>query len=403
MEKLTTKILIVGAGPVGMVLALLLHHAGVETIIIDKRDMPTLIPRAIVVNQATLELFSILGLNKIFQEGIKIPSIQIYWNNKKIRRLDFSNTNTNFSYFFHIQQSRIEAILEEEIVNKKIQYYRSTELVSFQQEKDSVQAEVKKYDEILKIKCNYLVGCDGGSSLVRDLIQSSCLTESYGAHFKLADVDFENGLCLEETHYHFTSQGYAMLVPIANKQTRIIFSCKGLLELKNKQTVDKSEFQTLLKQRINNYPVIKNVHWSTQANFGHRLSEKVFEGRVILAGDALHQFSPVGGTNMNVGLQDALSLAWRLSHILKQPLVSTSVVEDYEIERDFVIQEQQKMTQWFTGLMTRSKFYPKNKHYSLDNISQQLLGFVAPSHSSKHISDIYSQLISANYKDLSLC
>lgn len=388
-----TQVLIVGAGPVGMTLALLLHHAGAKVIVIDKRDQPTQLPRGIAVNQASLTIFKQLGLEKIFQDGVKIPSIQIYWKNKKINTLNFENINTEYPYFFHIQQSIVERILEEEVKARKIKYYRSAECLSFQQSPNGVVAKVSYQNTSIEVSCNYLIGCDGGQSVVRDLIESSCLTETYGVHFVVADVDFYKGEQFMETHYYFSPDGYTMLVPIANQQTRLIFSFKGNIDSTLKIQWDQKACQRILSERLENTLTIKNLYWSTQANFGHRISQKVKEGRVILAGDALHQFSPVGGTNMNVGLQDALSLSWRLIQALKNPISAPVFIEQYIQERIYIIKQQQMMTTWFTGLMTRSKHYPEIKNYSLKNASHQLLGYISPSSSSQHYKEAISPFL----------
>lgn len=370
-----TQVLIVGAGPVGMTLALLLHHVGLKVVVVDKRDQPTDLPRGIAVNQASLTIFKQLGLENIFQRGVKIPNVQIYWKNQKINTLNFENSNTDYPYFFHIQQSIVEGILEEEIKTRKIEYYRSAELISFQQSLKGVVAKIAHQNTPTEVCCEYLIGCDGGRSVVRDLIQSNCLTETYGAHFVVADADFHNDDKFVETYYHFSPDGYTMLVPIANQQTRIIFSFKGNIDPELNVKWDQEACQRMLDQRLEQVPNIKNLYWSTQANFGHRISQKVAEGRVILAGDALHQFSPVGGTNMNVGLQDALSLSLHLEQAFNHPSNATVFIDKYVEERTSVIQEQQLMTEWFTGLMTRTKCYPKNKHYTLESAQQQLLGF----------------------------
>lgn len=366
------QVIIVGAGPVGMVLALLLNKAGINVKLVDKRDAATTLPRAIAINQATLSLFETLGLIEIFCRGLKVPFAQLYWRNKKLKQLDFKNSETAYPYFFHIQQSIIEEILENEIRKLGISYFRSTELTEIKQTNNQVTVTLNANGHSSQQQCDFLIGADGGQSKTRELIDSKIDVEQYGAHFMLADATFEDAFQFSSTHYHFTADGYAMLVPIANKQTRLIFSFKGMVSDKSWKKI---AIQRLLNERVIDAPTIKGLIWTTQANFGHRLSQKVVDQHVVLAGDALHQFSPVGGTNMNIGLQDAAALSETLIAAFKTPKATMNLLNGYAADRKLVMQEQQEMTQWFTALMTRTKLYPDTKRYSLDDAEQQLLGY----------------------------
>ena len=368
------QVLIVGAGPVGMLLALMLHRSGVRVILTDKRNSSTTLPRAIAINQATLELFDELGLTKILQQGLKVPCIEVYWNNKRINTIDFKKSETKFPYFFHIQQSFVEYELESEIKKLGITYYRSKELVYFEQRARKVTATLKTKEKYENIDCDFLIGADGGQSQTCKLINAEITTKHYGAYFILADVELESNFT--SSQYHFSVDGYSMLVPIAEEKTRLIFSFKGSSAMSELSLLNKDDIQKLLNKRITCAPKIKSLAWITQGDFGHKISNKMFENKVIVIGDAMHQFSPVGGTNMNFGLQDAFLLSKVLGYLILKDMTSyKEILEKFQDERIDKIKDHRHATEWFTALMTRTKLYPDNLCYSLASIKNHLLGF----------------------------
>ncbi|KTD62114.1 FAD-dependent oxidoreductase [Legionella spiritensis] len=359
--SLTADVLVVGAGPVGMVLANILKRNGLQVVLIDKRAGRPECPRAIAINQSTLDVFAILGMTEVFKAGLKVEQINLFWKHKFLGKLSFEGSLFEAPYFFHIPQNEIEKYLENTLSAIDLEVQRECELINYSQNDQSVYSLIKTKDELFTIKSKFLIGCDGGQSKVRDIMACGVDQQYYGPTFVLADVlldEFDH----KNTNYIFTRNGYLMIVPLPRNQYRLIFSLLPTATDTKDDCLDLRSIQKLLEERSHQKIVIKELIWTTKAQYGHRISHAVYQDKVVLAGDSLHQFSPVGGTNMNVGIQDAYALAWRLIDETKD--IHTHL-QEYSFERREVIQKQKQITEWITSLITRSKqcvFKDKNKN-----------------------------------------
>lgn len=376
MKKNNLKVdaLVVGAGPVGMTLSSILHHNGLKVLLIDKRKERLSTPRGIAINQATLDIFQLLKIDNIFLNGLEIDHIDLYWKTKKLGEFNFKNSSLQRPWFFHIMQNQIENYLETHLEDKGLQIQKDFEFLNYSQKNKRVYSELEFENEIIQINSGFLIGCDGGNSQVRQAMCAGINQKYYGSCFLLADVLFQNQQ-FENTQYVFTPVGYLMIVPLPENKYRLIFSIKddSLTGKSENEIFSLAFIEQLLQQRTPGGLRISKIIWATRAKYGHKISEKIYQGNVVLAGDALHQFSPVGGTNMNIGIQDAWTLAWRIIHIHRG---SPSLLGEYAKERKIMMKNQQYLTEWITALITRSKKYPAlNKSLNLHNLQRQLSGF----------------------------
>ena len=221
--SLVTDVLIVGAGPVGMVLANLLKRNGLGVIIIDKRATKPQWPRGIAINQATFDIFATLGLNALINSGLKVTQTDLYCNQKSIGKLNFDGQALEAPYFFHLSQNEVEKQLENELLALNLDIKREFELVDYQQNEKGMSSVIKTKNKKITIESRFLIGCDGGNSKVREIMGCGIEQRYYGPFFVLADVlikDFH----YKNTEYIFTKDGYLMIVPLPNNQFRLIFS-----------------------------------------------------------------------------------------------------------------------------------------------------------------------------------
>ncbi len=181
------------------------------------------------------------------------------------------------------------------------------------------------------------------------------MQENYESHFVLVDgeVDHQFKEGLKQLHYYLSEDGYLIVAPLPGSKCRMIASLKGRLSGDQSSKVCLAKFQTILSQRGPAHLQLKQILWGTRGNFFHRIAETARKGHVFLAGDAIHQFSPIGGANMNVGIQDAYSLGQKLVSDLRDLYPADCLIE-YSNERLKVARRYIETTASMTHLLTRT-------------------------------------------------
>jgi 2-polyprenyl-6-methoxyphenol hydroxylase-like FAD-dependent oxidoreductase len=369
-----SEILIVGAGPVGMVLACVLAQSGVKVKIVDKREQTSSIPRAINVSSPVLKIFDELGIGqRVLTNGLKLSELKAYWDRKPLLNINYKYYKPVYPYFLHLEQSKIECYLSDRLREYGVQVERGISVKDMVVNKSniSVRFTTSSGDEWGE-NYSYVIGCDGGNSTVRELAGIDSVQEKYQSHFILVDGEvehqFENGL--NQLHYYLTDDGYLIVAPLPGRKCRMIASLKGRLSDVEPSVVCLEKFQEIMNTRGPNHLKLNKIIWGTSGNFFHRIAETARKGNIFLAGDAIHQFSPVGGANMNVGIQDAFSLGQKLIGELRE-MDYLDCLMAYSSERLKVAKHYIETTASMTRLLTRSdsvdsqdelRFMPKMKN-----------------------------------------
>jgi 2-polyprenyl-6-methoxyphenol hydroxylase-like FAD-dependent oxidoreductase len=354
MKKMNhTQVLIVGAGPVGLLLAAYLTKFGVAVRIIDKRQRDVSLRRAIAVSMASMNIFESLGIaDEIVKQSRQVSNLTMYWEGNRLLNVNFKHLKTNYPYFVHIYQPQIEDILIDYLKDHNVVVERGIDFVSAVQDEQKVSAILE--DNQTKCEfftCDYLIGCDGGNSKVREAFGIGVEVESYDSYFVLADVNLDwkyEGKY--QVHYFMNETGYLMVVPGPGEMHRVIGSFLGNDLPKE---IDKKFIQNMVDDKGPGGIVIKNLDWHACAGFGHKIAKTGQVGRVFLAGDSYHLFSPVGGINMNIGLQDAQNLAWKLSCALKKQ-EDAKILDTYVQERGYVIEKVLQASKERTFIITHA-------------------------------------------------
>jgi len=329
-----------------MTVAGLLSQQRHRVTVIDKRESLSTLPRGIAVNQATLAVFDRLGIGRqLDQLSLRVPRIMLYRDRTPMGSVDFANLDIERPFFCHITQNTLERTLYERLLRMDIAVHRGVTLDSITDAAGGIQANCVDANGRTRIFCaDVLLACDGGNSTVRSLLHLEVDQQTYGAYFLLADVRFtELPLSPLETHYFLCRAGYLMVVPIPGGCHRVILSFKGA---HHQTSIDRYFLETVIARRVGIEVKIGDVSWTTQSSFGHRVSRTARRQNVYLAGDALHQFSPIGGTNMNVGIEDAVALA---SALCRQR------TDEYETQRLQAVAQHLRLTQYLTRVLVRTR------------------------------------------------
>lgn len=328
------SVLICGAGPTGLVLAIWLTKAGVPVRIIDAADKPGTTSRATVVHARTLELYHQLGIERgVIERGIEFKSGNVWVRGKKVASIAFGDEGRSISpypYTIIFPQDRHEALLIEELAKLNVQVERSTSLLSFEEHSASIIAQLRKPNGSLETcEAAYLAGCDGAHSAVRHGMVVSFPGGTYEDMFYVADLRINGPLANGEMNAAVDDADFLFVFPMKGEgRVRLVGAIKQ--SAKDKQDLQWSDVSESILRRMK--LDVQEVYWFSAYHVHHRVAEHFRKGRAFLLGDAGHIHSPVGGQGMNTGIGDAVNLAWKLAAVIKDN-APQSLLDTYEQER----------------------------------------------------------------------
>ena len=332
MGEDNVQVLVVGAGPAGLTLASELLAQGVTTRIIDQRDGPVTESRALALHARSLELFDAAGIaDRMVAAGQPMRRMHMYLDGSELIRLEFRHNRSRFGYGLGIPQRETELILRERIAELGGEVEPRMELLAFEQCETGVLAQVKEAGgAVQSIKAEFMVGCDGAHSRVRNGLGLKFEGRPYPERWLMADGRIDWNTSPDESHAFFRSRGGAMvLLPLPGRLWRVVLPFVGERAPGN-PTLE--EIQTLIDQRAPRRLVLSDPIWLTEFSCQLRLANGYRAGRVLLAGDAAHIHTPAGGQGMNVAIQDAFNLAWKLSLVVSGSSPDW-LLDTYETER----------------------------------------------------------------------
>jgi 2-polyprenyl-6-methoxyphenol hydroxylase-like FAD-dependent oxidoreductase len=328
-------VLIVGAGPTGLVLALWLTRLGVRVRIVDKTAEPGTTSRAVAVQARTLELYRQVGLaDAVVEAGVKVAAANLWVRGVKAARLPLGRMGEGlspFPYALTYPQDAHERLLIVRLNLLGVEVERRTELVRFDQHPDRVRAVLKRPDGSEEI-CDaaYLAGCDGARSTVREALGTGFPGGTYSGVFYVADVDAAGPAADGEIHVELEEADFLAVFPLKGAgRLRLI----GPINWETNHEHRELTFDDIRERAIENLKLtITKVNWFSTYHVHHRVATRFREGRAFLLGDAAHVHSPVGGQGMNTGIGDAVNLAWKLAAVLKGGACD-ELLATYEVER----------------------------------------------------------------------
>lgn len=330
-----TDVLIVGAGPTGLVLALWLTKLGVPVRIIDKTSEPGTTSRALAVHARTLELYQQLDLtDAVLQRGHRVPAAQLWVKGKPVTRISFDEAGQDFTPypFLHIfPQDEHERLLIARLADIGVTVERRTELLRMAQDANGITAVLRGPDgDEQTCAAAYLAGCDGARSIVRECMGTGFPGGTYRELFYVADVEARGPAANGDLHADLDEADFLAVFPLASSvRMRLI----GTVRDERADRADTLTFADVSDRAIHNMKIeVDKVNWFSTYHVHHRVSAHFREGRAFLLGDAAHIHSPVGGQGMNTGIGDAINLAWKLAAALKDGC-QESLLDSYEPER----------------------------------------------------------------------
>ncbi|HZC15415.1 MAG TPA: FAD-dependent monooxygenase, partial [Caulobacteraceae bacterium] len=330
-----TDVLIVGAGPTGLVLALWLARQGVRARIIDKTTEPGTTSRALAVQARTLELYRQLDLtDEVIRRGHQTPAVNLWVKGRKAARLPFETVGVGLTPypFLHVfPQDQHERLLIQRLETFGVQVERRTELVGYDDAGDRIVARLRGPDGAEEVfEASYIAGCDGARSLVRETMGTGFPGGAYRQVFYVADVEAGGEPIDGELHIDLDEADFLAIFPLAGEgRARLV----GTVRDERADHAESLKFEDVSDRAIQNLKLeVRKVNWFSTYRVHHRVTDHFRDGRAFLAGDAAHIHSPAGGQGMNTGIGDAINLAWKLAAVVAGQ-APDSLLDSYEAER----------------------------------------------------------------------
>jgi 2-polyprenyl-6-methoxyphenol hydroxylase-like FAD-dependent oxidoreductase len=349
MLPLTTDVLIVGAGPTGLALAITLQRAGVDHLLIDTLAAGQNTSRAAVIHAHTLEALDELGVSaRLVDEGLTLDTFSIRDRDRTLVRLRFNDLPTRHPYLLMLPQDTTERVLTERLVALGGAVHRGVTATELRQDATAVHVTLMSDDGPRSISARYVVGGDGMHSVVRAAAGTEFAGDAYGESFVLADVSMEWPHGRDEVMLFFSPAGLVVVAPLPSGRFRIVATLDRAPE-----HPDVADIQALVDSRGPTTPraTVTDVTWSSRFRIHHRLANSYRNGRLLLMGDAAHVHSPAGGQGMNTGLVDAWVLGQLLEAVVsgKQPDLA---LDRYQSLRRPAAEQVLRLAGRLTGLAT---------------------------------------------------
>lgn len=349
-----TDVLVVGAGPTGLTVAVELARRGIGCRVIDKLATPAgQADKAIGVHCRTMEIWEEQGVvREAMDAGIWLTGNMVFVNGVETHRMSWELPGLPYAHL-GLPQYETERILTARLATLGVRPQRGAELVDFTQDDDGVTATVSTADGGTEtVRAQYLVGCDGAHSRVRELLGLT-FTGGLGRFpqlFMLGDVDVDwdmpDGHLLRFLHEtDGRMDGMLVCVPLRGERRYRVatlapprfFAQTGGQDAPPGFSAELgapalADVQAALDHLAPPGTRASNLRWSSVFRISHGIVDRYREGRVFVVGDAAHLHPPAGGQGMNTGIQDAWNLAWKLG-LAVRGLAAPGLLDSYETER----------------------------------------------------------------------
>ena len=335
MNASPADVLIIGAGPTGLVLALWLTRLGVRVRIVDKTAEPGTTSRALAIQARTLELYSQISIaDAVIERGRKNIGVNLWVAGKRAAHAVLGEMGTGLSPFPYVlifPQDEHEQLLIDRLAEAGVQVERRTELLGFADTAGRVLARLKRPDGTEEtFAAAYVAGCDGAHSVVRETLKIGFAGGVYDHLFYVADVLASGATMNGELHIALDRTDFLAVFPLKGEgKARLIGTVRKEAEHQQEDLSWKDVSRRVLEWIGID---VERVNWFSTYRVHHRVAAHFRQGRAFLLGDAAHIHSPVGGQGMNTGIGDAVNLAWKLAAVL-QGRADASLLDSYEPER----------------------------------------------------------------------
>ena len=363
-------VLIVGAGPTGLTLAVQLCAFGIRFRIIDRNEDRAHESRALAVQARTVEIFESLGIGQaLVARGNSSVRLALHFEGGDAAQVElsgFAAADTRFPFILFVSQAETEALLGQYLKDAGVAIERGVELVDTVSEPEEMRCRLRHQGgRVEEIGARYVVGCDGAHSTVRKQAGIAFEGDAYLQDFMLGDVEADGSILPDALNAYAARGSVAMFFPLRSPATWRVIAMRGKNGSRKTGGAESpeddslmrgelalSELQAVVESATGGDVRLRDPVWLTHFRLHHRQAKRYRDRRMILAGDAAHIHSPVGGQGMNTGIQDAWNLGWKLALVAKGR-ASDDLLDTYQAERWPVGRQLLRYTDRAFSLFTR--------------------------------------------------
>jgi 2-polyprenyl-6-methoxyphenol hydroxylase-like FAD-dependent oxidoreductase len=332
-----TQVLIAGAGPTGLMLAAQLARHGADFLIVDGKSGPTRESRALGVQARTLELYEALGIAAAaVEQGRPTLAVNLYVGERRVQRIplaEIGRGQSPYPFLLILEQSRNEALLYGALRDAGCDVAWNTSLGGFRDEGEHISATLRHADGREEtLTADWLVGCDGARSTVREQLGLTFAGGTYENAFYVADVRAEGPLMQGELMVCLSRETFVLFFPMPGEQRYRVIGVLPRDGRLDDPTLTFDDIEAAVRAQLDIDVRFSDVAWFSAYRVHHRCVQRFRTGRVFVAGDAAHVHSPVGAQGMNTGLQDACNLAWKLA-LVASGQAGAALLDSYHAER----------------------------------------------------------------------
>jgi len=326
------SVLIVGAGPTGLALALALAAWGVRARVVEAAEAPAVGSRAVGLHARTLEVLDDLGVGaEVIALGRRCFGASFWVGERRLAHVDFDELDSPHPFMVTLAQRELERVMTARLAALGVEVERGLRLVDLvQREGEPVSVVLESAEARVEVEAEWVVGCDGAGSRVRNALGLAFEGERLTDDVVLLDVDGESGLPADEMHTLLGEDGFVVVLPMPGDKLRLVVSVAHEDGIGHVPTFE--ELGPILARRAPSVVVEGAPSWIARYAVSGRVAERFSVGRVFLAGDAAHVFSPFGSQGLNVGVHDAHNLGWKLGMVV-QGHAWRKLLDSYGAER----------------------------------------------------------------------
>lgn len=351
-------VLVVGAGPTGLTLAIELARREVPCRIVDRSGERSQHSRGLGVQARTIEVFEDLGVaEEAVEAGQRLDVFNVYLDGRRMGGVRFEGLDSPYNFTLALEQSETERLLNRRLEELGVDVERPVELTGLRQDGAGVEVELRDArGEQETARYGWVVGCDGAHSSVRHLVGLSFEGAPYEDEFLLGDFEIEWPLRDDEAHTFIYDGGLLAAVSLGSRRYRLIGTrAHSSEEADQSEQAIVGEFERLVRRLAPPGTVLSDPLWLGGFRIHRRMVSRMREGRVFVAGDAAHIHSPVGGLGLNTGVQDAHNLGWKLALVAHG--APDALLDTYHSERHPVA----ATTLRYTDLATRGMIVARSR------------------------------------------